>query len=93
RAMLRNKMRIRLKSNDFSPAINDYLVDNPETVEALLNSDRLVVLFTLLAHNESLPLTYDNLLFLINRIDINDEKLIAMESEETRSTLERFLES
>ena len=93
RAMLRNKMRIRLKSNDFSPAINDYLVDNPETVEALLNSDRLVVLFTLLAHNEKLPLTYDNLLFLINRIDINDEKLIAMESEETRSTLERFLES
>ena len=93
RAMLRNKMRIRLKSNDFSPAINDYLVDNPETVEALLNSDRLVVLFTLLAHNESLPLTYDNILFLINRIDINDEKLISMESEETRSTLERFLES
>ena len=91
--MLRNKMRIRLKSNDFSPAINDYLVDNPATVEALLNSDRLVVLFTLLVHNESLPLTYDNLLFLINRIDINDEKLIAMESEETRSTLERFLES
>ena len=93
RAMMRNKMRIRLKSTDFSPAVTDYLNGNPSTVEALLRSDRLVVLFTLLMHNEKLPLTYDNLLFLINRIDINDEKLIAMESEETRSTLERFLES
>ena len=47
RAMLRNKMRIRLKSTDFSPVVNDYLTCHPATVEAFVNSDRLVVLFSL----------------------------------------------
>lgn len=93
RAMMRNKMRIRLKSTDFSPAVRDYLNSNPATVEALLNCDRLVVLFSLMMHEDMLPLTYDNLLFLINRIDINDMALIALETPETSSAMERFLNS
>ena len=91
--MMRNKMRIRLKSTDFSPAVRDYLNSNPATVEALLNCDRLVVLFSLMMHEVMLPLTYDNLLFLINRIDINDMALIALETPETSSAMERFLNS
>lgn len=93
RAMFRNKMRIRLKSTDFSPAVNDYLKKNPETVKAVLMSDRLVVLFTLMMHDEPIPLTYDNILFLINRIDLDDKNIMALESPEVSRAIERFLES
>ena len=93
RAMLRNKMRIRLKSTDFSPVVNDYLKSHPSTVEAFVNSDRLVVLFSLMMHEESIPLTYDNILFLVNRIDICDESLAALESPEVKATINRLLDS
>ena len=93
RAMLRNKMRIRLKSTDFSPIVNDYLKSHPATVESFVNSDRLVVLFSLLMHEESLPLTYDNILFLINRIDMCDESLAALESSEIKAAIDRLLDS
>ena len=93
RAMLRNKMRIRLKSTDFSPAIYDYLKSHPSTVEAFINSDRLVVLFSLMMHEEAIPLTYDNILFLVNRIDICDEGLSDLESPEVAASINRLLES
>ena len=93
RAMLRNKMRIRLKSTDFSPVVNDYLKSHPSTVEAFVNSDRLVVLFSLMMHEESIPLTYDNILFLVNRIDICDDGLAALESAEIKATIDRLLNS
>ncbi|MGN0281596.1 MAG: GTP pyrophosphokinase [Prevotella sp.] len=93
RAMLRNKMRIRLKSTDFSPAVTDYLRNNPDTVKAFLQSDRLVLLFSLMMHKETLPLTYDNILFLINRIDIDDKGLAALETPDVTTAMVRFLES
>ena len=93
RAMLRNKMRIRLKSTDFSPVVNDYLTCHPATVEAFVNSDRLVVLFSLMMHEEAIPLTYDNILFLVNRIDICDDGLAALESAEIKATIDRLLNS
>ena len=93
RAMLRNKMRIRLKSTDFSPIVNDYLQSHPSTVESFVNSDRLVVLFSLMMHEESIPLTYDNILFLINRIDMCDEGLAALESSEIKAAIDRLLDS
>ena len=93
RAMLRNKMRIRLKSTDFSPAIYDYLKSHPSTVEAFINSDRLVVLFSLMINEEAIPLTYDNILFLINRIDICDDGLAALESAEIKAAIDRLLNS
>ena len=91
RAMLRNKMRIRLKSSDFSLAVNDYLKNHPDTVEAFIQTDRLVVLFSLMMHEVSIPLTYDNILFLVNRIDICDKGLMALESTEVSDAINRVL--
>lgn len=93
RAMMRNKMRLRFLDSDFSSEVASFLDLHREVAEAVMNTDRMVVVLTLLNHREALPLTFDNLLFLINRIEIGSEELQALEGEETRAVLERFLYS
>ena len=93
RAMLRNKMHLRLQGEDFSEAVSDFLCQHPEVAERVLKTDRLVILLALLNHTKSIPLTYDMLLFLINRIEQISEELQALEPQETQSLLDAFLNS
>ncbi len=81
RAMLRNKLRIRLADNDFSPMVNDYLHEHPDLAERLLSTDRMVLILSLLNQDEAMPLTYDNLLFLANKIEIHDLNLTLLEAD------------
>jgi hypothetical protein len=93
RAMLRNKMHIRLQGDDFSSRISDFLLQHPEVAEDILNTDRFIIILTLLNHRNRVELTYDNLVFLINRIEMNNPELSALESDETRVILNDFFES
>ena len=93
RAMLRNKMHIRIKGDDFSPRIKDFLYQHPEVAENILKTDRFVIILTLLNHKKRVELTYDNLVFLINRIEMNNSELMALESDEIRVILNDFFES
>ena len=93
RAMLRNKMHLRLQGEDFSEEVSDFLRQHPEVAEQVLKADRLVILLALLNHTKSIPLTYDMLLFLINRIEQISEELQALEPQETQSLLDAFLNS
>lgn len=92
-AMLRNKFRLRFKSESLSEELNEYLKCNTHLAEAALNTDRLIVICTLLTHKADFHLTYDNLFFLINRIEMMDPDLMSMESKETRQMLNAFLNS
>ena len=91
RAMLRNKMHLRIKGNDLSANINEFLLQNHDVAESILNSDRFVIILTLLNHQKPIELTYDNLLFLINRIEMNNPLLRGMEPEATREMLDNFI--
>ena len=93
RAMLRNKMHLRLQGEDFSEEVSDFLRQHPEVAEQVLKADRLVILLALLNHTKSIPLTYDMLLFLINRIEQISEELQVLEPQETQSLLDAFLDS
>ena len=93
RAMLRNKMHLRLQGEDFSEEVSDFLRQHPEVAEQVLKADRLVILLALLNHTKSIPLTYDMLLFLINRIEQISEELQTLEPQETQSLLDAFLNS
>ena len=66
--MLRNKFRLKFKSDKLSATLNDYLKAN-------------------------FHLTYDNIFFLINRIEMMDPDLMAMEPEDTKLMLNTFLNS
>jgi hypothetical protein len=51
----------------------------------------MVFLMALLNHENPIPLLYDNAVFLINRIDIMDEGIKELESEEFREAFEQFI--
>lgn len=91
RAMLRNKMHLRIKGEGLSANIQEYLLQHPHVAESILNADRFVIILTLLNHQKSIELTYDNLLFLINRIEMNNQELREIESENSRNMLDDFL--
>lgn len=78
-AMLRNQLRIRIDNDHFSPAVEDYLNAHPDIVTKIHETDRMVFILTLLNQGAPKPLTYDNIVFLINRIDIMDEGLYELE--------------
>ena len=92
-AMLRNKFHLRFKSEALSENLNIYLNEHRHLAEDLLNADRLIVVYTMLTHKADFALTYDNLLFLINRIEMMDFDLMAMEPEDTKLMINAFLNS
>ena len=90
RAMLRNKMHLRIKGEDFSAKVNQFLLEHPHIAESILNTDRFIIILTLLNHQKTIELTYDNLLFFINRIEMNNQELKELESENTKEMLDNF---
>ena len=92
-AMLRNKFHLRFKTDSLSESLNGYLNKNRHHAEAALNVDRLIVIYTLLIHKGDFNLTFDNLFYLINRIEMMDADIIALEPEETRHMINAFLNS
>ena len=92
-AMLRNKFHLRFQSEKLSDNLDQYLQANPHIAEAALNTDRLILICTLLSHESDFLLTYDNLFYLINRIEMMDPELLAMEPEDTAKMINTFLES
>ena len=92
-AMLRNKFHLRFKQESFSENLIAFLNTNTHFAEAVLNVDRLIVIYTLLTHKANFDLTYDNLFFLINRIEMMDTEIIALEPEETKLMISNFLNS
>lgn len=92
-AMLRNKFHLRFKSEALSESLNTYLNEHRHLAEDILNADRLIVVYTMLTHKADFILTFDNLLFLINRIEMMDFDLMAMEPEDTKLMINAFLNS
>ena len=89
-AMLRNKMHLRIKGEGLSASIQEFLLQYPHVAESILNTDRFVIILTLLNHQKPIELTYDNLFFLINRIEMNNQELRDLEPEDTRKLLDDF---
>lgn len=81
RAMLRNKMRIRFASSDFSPEVKSYLSAHREVAKQLLGMDRIVFMLTMLNHDNPPRLTYDNVVFMANKIDLQNAELFALEKQ------------
>lgn len=90
-AMLRNQLLLRFANDDFSPEVIQYLDCHRDVVQQLHQTDRLVFVLMLLNHSKSLPLTYDNVLFLINRFDIFDDGLRKLENPEVAGMIDDFL--
>ena len=90
-AMLRNKLLLRFADDDLSEPLKTYLDAHDDIARQLYQTDRLVFLMALLNHDSPIPLLYDNVVFLINRIDIMDEGIKELESEEFRKAFDKFV--
>lgn len=84
RAMFRNKLHLRLRNDDFSPQVTDFLERHPEVAKVVLEMDRVMLVFALMNRERPLPLTFDNLLFLINRFELLNPELRELEDEAFR---------
>ena len=84
---------MRFKQESLSENLIGYLNKNRHHAEAALNVDRLIVIYTLLIHKGDFDLTYDILFFLINRIEMMDMEIMALEPEETKLMINAFLNS
>lgn len=91
RAMLRNQLMLRLADDDFSPEVTAYLNEHPDVVKRLHETDRVVFVFSMLNHEKNIPLTYDNVLFLVNRFDIMDKGVLMLESSETSRLIDSVI--
>ena len=83
-AMLRNHLRIRLIGDGLSPEITEYLKANHEIAKAVHETERTVLLLSMLYHNHHLTFDYDTILHLINRMYIQDEGLMQLETTEQK---------
>ena len=92
-AMMRNKFHLKFRDHSISSELGAFLKSRRQLAEDVLNADRLIVVFSLLSHKGRFSLTYDNLLFLINRIEMMDSSLMAIEPENTKLMINEFLNS
>ena len=90
-AMLRNKLLLRFADDDLSEPLKNYLDAHDDIARQLYQTDRMVFLMALLNHDNPIPLLYDNVVFLINRIDIMDEGIRNLENDAFRKAFEKFI--
>ena len=92
-AMMRNKFHLKFRDHSISPELGAFLKNRRQLAEDVLNTDRLIVVISLLSHKGRFSLTYDNLLFLINRIEMMDPEMKNREPEDVKAMLDAYLRS
>lgn len=81
-AMLRNQLRIRLDHKQLGSKIIAVLNSKPETAKNLFRVDRQSLLQLLSDEGKRpLPLTMDNVVFVINKYYIRDDELLGITPE------------
>ncbi len=92
-AMLRNKLRLRLYGSGLSPDIQQFLEKHHDIAEAAYEMDRTVLVLSLAFHDKHIKLTYDTVLFIMNRLEMHSKELMALESEEMKQQITEMLMS
>lgn len=72
--MLRTKFRLRL-SGSLKPALNNYFTNNHDAIKFIFQIKRIKLIKTITEKNIEIPLTYDNIIFIINFYYLKDAEL------------------
>lgn len=78
-SMLRNKMRLRFADNGMSSEVKERISSDNELVKELFRVKRSKVLRLVMEKKFSYPLTYDTVVFLLNRIGVRNKNLSSLE--------------
>lgn len=90
--MLRNKMRLRFMDKGLSESVNNYLTAHPNIGKSLYKVRRKKVIDFVLNNDFQFPLQYDTVMHLLNRVEINDSELKALEKAPLRVMLDKIIE-
>lgn len=80
-SMMRMKFKLRFLDKRLSPAITSLLEKEPDLAKDLYRSDRANTLLQMALHSINIPITFDNIVFVVNRIHINNQELLCLEPE------------
>lgn len=80
-AMCVNHIKIRFKNTQLNTELLEYLSQSNSFAKSLLRSKRSNLFDALFRMQSPLPLTLQNIILLINRIEIQDQHVMAMENE------------
>ncbi len=90
--MLRNKMRLRFYDKGLSEDVDRYLTEHPTVGKSLYKVRRKKVMDFVLNNDFQFPLKYDTVMHLLNRVDVQDAGLMAMEKAPLRAMLDNIIE-
>lgn len=90
--MVRNKMRLRFLDKGLSESVNCYLTEHPEIGRSLFRVRRSKVIDFVLKNDFQFPLQYDTVIHLLNRVEVNDAGLMALEKAPLKSMLRKFFD-
>ena len=91
--MLRNKLRLRIKNQALSSQLEEYLQMNNSVAKKIYRTERSEFMKCLLKSRLSIPLTFDNCIFVINYAFIGDSALHSLASPFIRQEIEDFITS
>ena len=80
-AMLRNVFRLRIPQDSLSPTIASYLDSNTQLAKELYKIDRIKFLSKISASKLSIPLSYNNLIYIVNHLYFHNKFLTKIEPE------------
>lgn len=86
--MVRNKMRLRFSDKSLSEKVNTYLLEHPDVGKKLYKVRRKKVIDFVLNNDFQFPLQYDTVIHLLNRLDVRDEALMALEMTPLKALLD-----
>ena len=79
--MIRMKYKLRFLDKRLSQAIISLFEEDSNLAKDLYRSDRAHVLLQIALHSINIPITFDNIVFIVNRIQLKNKKLQSLEPE------------
>jgi hypothetical protein len=73
--LIRTKYRLRFRLKSLNRGISDVLTNKPKVGKALYKADRKQILDFFASSKISVPITLDNIVFIINHVLLHDEDL------------------
>lgn len=90
-AMLRNVFRLRIPQDTLSPEIASYFDSNIQLAKEIYKLDRIKFLSKISASKIKIPLTYDNLVFVLNNLYLKNNFLKKIEPELIKEEISEYL--
>ena len=90
-AMLRNKFRLRFKKSYLNAKIKYHFDQDKKLAKKFYKIDRKKFLSKLTDSKLALPITFDNLILVLNHLFVKDEYIKKLESDFIRTELEAYL--